>query len=101
MKARSGLIVTLTTLSLIMGCASSPYVGTGALLGGGLGAVAGAAIGHSNPWQGAVIGGLAGSALGAAGGWALQQGQTSQPPGQPAGYYYPAQPGSSAVAPPG
>jgi hypothetical protein len=98
MKARSGLIVTLTTLSLIMGCASSPYVGTGALLGGGLGAAAGAAIGHSNPWQGAVIGGLAGSALGAAGGWALQQGQTSQPQ---QGYYYPAQPGSSAVAPPG
>src|SRR5208337_2220198 len=93
MKVRTGLIVTLTTLSLIMGCASSPYVGTGALLGGGVGAVTGAAIGHSNPWAGALIGGLAGSALGAAGGYALQQGQTSQPQ---QGYYYPAQPGSGA-----
>jgi len=104
MKVRTGLIVALTTLSLIMGCASSPYVGTGALLGGGLGAITGAAIAHnSNPWAGAAIGGLAGSALGAAGGYVLQQGQTSQPqPGQPQqGYYYPAQPDPGAAAPPG
>ena len=118
MKTLTGLIVTLTTLSLIMGCASSPYLDTGALLGGGLGAIAGAAIDHGNPWQGALIGGLAGSALGAAGGYALQNRQTSQPqpgqpqegqpqPGQPQegqpqqGYYYPAQPGSGAEAPPG
>jgi hypothetical protein len=107
MKARTGLIVALTTLSLIMGCASSPYVGTGALLGGGLGAITGAAIAHNNnPWAGALIGGVAGSALGAAGGYVLQQGQTGQPqPGQPQqpqqGYYYPAQPGSGAAAQPG
>ena len=104
MKVRTGLIVALTTLSLIMGCASSPYVGTGALLGGGLGAITGAAIAHnSNPWAGAAIGGLAGSALGAAGGYVLQQGQTSQPqPGQPQqGYYYPAQPDPGAAAQPG
>jgi len=103
MKTRCGLIVALTTLSLIMGCASSPYVGTGALLGGGVGAIAGAAIDHSNPWVGALIGGLAGSALGAGGGYVLQQGQTSQPPpGQPQqGYYYPAQPDPGAAAPPG
>ncbi len=103
MKTRTGLIVILTTLSLIMGCASSPYLGTGTLLGGGVGAIAGAAIDHGNPWQGALIGGLAGSALGAAGGYVLQNRQTSQPqPGQPQqGYYYPAQPGSGAAAPPG
>ncbi|MGO9175571.1 MAG: hypothetical protein ACLPT6_09105 [Desulfobaccales bacterium] len=108
MKSRTGLIVTLMALSLIMGCASGSYLGPGALLGGGLGAIAGAAIDHGNPWQGALIGGLAGSALGAAGGYALQQGQTGQPqPGQPQqgqeqqGYNYPAQPGSGAAAPPG
>ena len=59
MKAQTGLIVALTALSLITGCASSPYMGTGALLGGGVGAIAGAAIDHHNPWQGALVGGLA------------------------------------------
>ena len=43
------LIVALTALSLLMGCASSPYVGTEAAVGGGLGALAGAAIGHRIP----------------------------------------------------
>ncbi len=37
MNAWPGIIVVLTALSLIVGCASSPYVGTGAALGGGLG----------------------------------------------------------------
>ena len=84
MKAQTGLIVALTALSLITGCASSPYMGTGALLGGGVGAIAGAAIDHHNPWQGALIGGLAGTALGAGGGYVLQQRQASQPQqGQP------------------
>jgi hypothetical protein len=74
-------------------------VGTGALLGGGLGALSGAAIGHSNPWQGAAIGGLIGTAAGAAGGYALQRRQPSQPP---QGYYYQQQqqPGYGTPAPP-
>jgi hypothetical protein len=86
-----GIIVALTALTLIMGCASSPYVGTGAALGGGLGALTGAAIGNKNPWAGAAVGGLVGTALGAAGGYAIQQRRTAQPP---QGYYYqPAPPG--------
>ena len=55
------------------------------LVGGGLGALTGAAIGHKNPWAGALIGGLVGTGLGAAGGYALQQRQASQQP--PQGYY--------------
>ena len=69
------LIVALMALSLLMGCASSPYVGTGALVGGGLGALTGAAIGHKNPWAGALIGGAVGTGLGAVGGYALQSRQ--------------------------
>ena len=108
MKAQTGLIVALTALSLITGCASSPYMGTGALLGGGVGAIAGAAIDHHNPWQGALIGGLAGTALGAGGGYVLQQRQASQPqqgqpqPGQPQqGYNYPPQPAPGTAPPQG
>ena len=99
-----GLIVALVSLCLLAGCASSPYVGTGAALGGGVGALAGAAIGNRNPWAGAIIGGLVGSAVGAAGGYAVQQRQ--QPYyGQPQGYYqsqpgyYPAQPGYNTPPP--
>jgi len=91
-----GIILVIMALSLLMGCASSPYVGTGAVLGGGLGALAGAAIGNRNPWAGAAIGGLVGTALGAGGGYMVQQRQTTQPP---QGYYYPSQPGYGAPAP--
>ncbi|MCL4504183.1 MAG: hypothetical protein M1438_20350 [Deltaproteobacteria bacterium] len=99
------LIVALMALSLLMGCASSPYVGTGAAVGGGLGALAGAAIGNRNPWAGALIGGLVGTGLGAAGGYALQQRQTSQPPQSyyqaPPGYYQQPPPRYSAPPPQG
>ncbi len=91
------LIVALMALSLIAGCASSPYVGTGAVVGGGLGALTGAAIGHKNPWAGALIGGAVGTGLGAVGGYALQQRQ-AQP--QPQGYYQQPPPGY-APPPPG
>jgi len=97
MHAWNGILVALTALSLIMGCASSPYVGTGAVLGGGLGALTGAAIGHRNPWAGAAIGGLVGSGLGAGTGYLIQQRQTAQPP---QGYYQQAPPGYGAPAPP-
>lgn len=98
--AWQGIIVVLTALSLLMGCASSPYVGTGAAVGGGLGAITGAAIGNRNPWAGAAIGGLIGTALGAVGGYAVQQRQTAQQP--PQGYYQqPAPPAYGAPAPPG
>ncbi len=80
------LIVALMALSLLMGCASSPYVGTGAVVGGGLGALTGAAIGHKNPWAGALVGGLVGTGVGAAGGYVLQSRQANQPP--PQGSYY-------------
>jgi hypothetical protein len=93
-----GIIVALIALSLFPGCASSPYVGTGAALGGGVGAVSGAAIARSNPWAGAIVGGLLGSALGAGGGYLLQQRQQQQY-GPPQGYY-PAQPEYGAPAPP-
>jgi len=95
--AWQGILVALTSLSLLLGCASSPYVGTGAALGGGLGALAGAAIGNRNPWAGALIGGLVGTGVGAAGGYMVQQRQTTQPPQG----YYPYQPGYGAPAPPG
>ena len=100
------LIVALIALSLIAGCASSPYVGTGAVVGGGLGALTGAAIGHKNPWAGALIGGLVGTGVGAAGGYALKQRQASQQPPQgyyqqpPQGYQQPP-PGYAAPPPPG
>jgi hypothetical protein len=104
--AWQGIIVALMSLSLFMGCASSPYVGTGAAVGGGLGALTGAAIAHRNPWAGAIVGGLVGSALGAGGGYVLQQRQ-QQPYGPSQGYYppqpqygAPAQPGYGAPAPP-
>lgn len=97
MHTRLGIIVALlTSLSLVMGCASSPYVGTGAAVGGGLGALTGAAIGNRNPWQGAAIGGLLGAALGAGGGYLLQQRQA----GQASQGYYDQQPGYGYSAPP-
>ncbi len=90
MHSWHGIIVALTALSLISGCASSPYTGTGAVLGGGLGAVTGAAIASGrNPVAGALIGGLVGTGLGAAGGYMLQQRQTAQPY---QGSYYPPPP---------
>jgi len=94
-----GLLVMLLTISLVTGCASSPYVGTGAALGGGLGALTGAAVGHRNPWAGALIGGAVGTAVGAAGGYAVQQRRASQ---TPQGYYYqqPTSPSYPAPAPP-
>jgi hypothetical protein len=101
------LIVALMALSLLMGCASSPYVGTGALVGGGLGALTGAAIGNKNPGAGALIGGLVGTGLGAAGGYALQQRQAQPQPPQgyyqqpPPGYYQQPPPGYSAPPPQG
>ena len=91
-----GIIVLLTALSLSLGCASSPYVGTGAAIGGGVGALTGAAINNRNPWAGAAVGGLIGSAVGAAGGYAVSQRQTTQ---QPQGYYYQPAPGYSAPPP--
>ncbi len=99
-----GIIVVFAALSLIMGCASSPYVGTGAALGGGLGALTGAAIGNRNPWAGALIGGAVGTALGAAGGYAMQQRQTAPQQGYyyqqaPQGYGAPPAYGYSAPAP--
>jgi hypothetical protein len=84
-----GLIVILLALSLVTGCASSPYVGTGAAVGGGLGAITGAAIGHRNPWAGALIGGLVGTGLGAGTGYLIKQRQAAQPP---QGYNYPPGP---------
>lgn len=93
------LIVALMALSLIAGCASSPYVGTGAVVGGGLGALVGAAIGHKNPWAGALVGGLVGTGVGAVGGYALQQRQASQQP--PQGYYQQPPPGNYQQPPPG
>jgi hypothetical protein len=97
--AWQGIIVALMSLSLFMGCASSPYVGTGAALGGGVGALSGAAIARSNPWAGAIVGGVLGSALGAGGGYLIQQRQQQQQYGPPQGYY-PPQPGYGAPAPP-
>jgi len=91
------IITALVALSLFLGCASSPYVGNGALLGAGLGALSGAAIGNRNPWQGAAIGGLIGTVAGAAGGYVLQPRQAGQPP---QGYYYQQQPGYGTPAPP-
>ena len=93
------IIVVLTGLSLVMGCASSPYIGTGAALGGGVGALAGAAINNRNPWTGAAVGGLLGAGLGAVGGYAVQQRQASQPPQPQQGYYYQPAPGYGAPAP--
>lgn len=99
--AWQGIIVALISLSLLMGCASSPYVGTGAALGGGIGALSGAAIAGRNPWAGAIVGGLLGSALGAGGGYLLQQRQQQQQPYGPSQGYYPAQPQYGAPAQPG
>jgi YMGG-like Gly-zipper len=96
MKAWPGIILVLMTLSLITGCASSPYLGTGALVGGGAGTLLGAAIGHRNPWQGALIGGLVGTGLGAGTGYLIQRRQASQPP---QGYYQSAPPGYGAPPP--
>jgi hypothetical protein len=88
-------ILVVTALSLLAGCASSPYVGTGAVVGGSVGSLMGAAIGNRNPWAGALVGGLVGTGVGAAGGYMLQQRQYSQPQQG----YYPAQPGYGAPAP--
>lgn len=82
-----GIILVLTAFSLIMGCASNPYMSTGAAVGGGLGALTGAAINHRNPWQGAAIGGLIGGALGAVGGEVVRQRQPVPQP--PQSYYQP------------
>jgi hypothetical protein len=85
-NAWQGIIVVMTVMSLIMGCASqSPYTTTGAALGGGLGALTGAAIDNRNPWRGAAIGGLIGGVGGGVAGESMgrsrypQQGYYNQP----------------------
>ncbi len=83
-----GIVALVVALSLIMGCAGQhPYTATGAAVGGGLGALTGAAVDNRNPWRGATIGGLIG---GVAGGVAGNAAGRSQYPQQ--GYYnYPNQ----------
>jgi len=72
---------------LVFGCAAgSPYTYTGAALGGGVGALSGAAIDSRNPWRGAAIGGVLGGVLGGVAGEAVRQ---SRYPSQPQGYYQP------------
>lgn len=85
-KAWQGIIVTLTVMSLSLSCAGqSPYTTTGAALGGGLGALTGAAIDSRNPWRGAAIGGIIGGVGGAVAGETMgrsrypQQGYYNQP----------------------
>ena len=100
MNTGPGIMVVLLGLSLIMGCASNPYMSTGAALGGGIGALGGAAIANKNPWAGAAVGALAGGVLGGVVGEALRPKQASQPP-PPRGYYYQPAPGYGAPPPPG
>ena len=86
MAAWSGIIGLLAVLSLLAGCAPGsfhPYTYTGAALGGGAGALAGAAIDPGNPLRGAAIGGVMGGVLGGVAGSAMAPSQ--QPQG---GYYY-------------
>lgn len=91
------IITALLGLSLIMGCASNPYMSTGAAVGGGLGALTGAAINNRNPWAGAAVGGLIGGVLGGVTGEMVRQRQTPPQPQQ--GYYYQPAPGYGQPAP--
>ena len=85
-KERYGIIVIIAVFGMVLSCASqSPYTGTGAAVGGGLGALTGAAIDHHNPWRGAAIGGVVGGVAGGVAGNAAgrsrynQQGYYNQP----------------------
>jgi hypothetical protein len=78
--------VFLLAAVVLTGCATqSPYTTTGAAVGGGLGALTGAAIDHHNRWRGAAIGGMIGGVAGGVAGDAA--GRTQHP--QPQGYYNP------------
>lgn len=81
-------LILIVGALLVFGCAGgSPYTYTGAALGGGVGALSGAAIDSRNPWRGAAIGGLMGGVLGGVAGEVVRQQQyPSQPP---QGYYQP------------
>jgi hypothetical protein len=76
-------VVAMMSLSMVIGCAAqSPYTTAGAAVGGGLGALTGAAIDNRNPWRGAAIGGLIGGVAGGVAGDAAARSRYPQ-----AGYY--------------
>jgi hypothetical protein len=85
-KAWHGVIIIVAVVGMVFGCATrSPYTATGAAVGGGLGALTGAAIDNKNPWRGAAIGGVVGGVAGGVAGDAAgrsrsyQQGYYDQP----------------------
>lgn len=81
------ILSLLLTAGLLAGCTgASSYTWTGAALGGGVGALSGAAIDRYNPWRGAAVGGLVGGALGGVAGTAYQQSRTPYQQGYPQGY---------------
>jgi hypothetical protein len=83
LKLVSAILLAAVVLA---GCATqSPYTTPGAAVGGGLGALTGAAIDHRNRWRGAAIGGLLGGVAGGVAGEAA--GRTQYP--QQQGYYNP------------
>jgi hypothetical protein len=92
-----GIIAVLTALGLLIGCAANPYTFTGAAVGGGLGALTGAAIDNRNPWRGGALGGVIGGVLGGVTGEALRQRRATQPPLQ--GYYYQTAPPGYGTSP--
>lgn len=58
------VLIMLAVFLSLSSCATRRHTATGAAVGGGLGALAGALIDSDNSWRGAVIGGLIGAALG-------------------------------------
>lgn len=63
MKKAVSLIVILSLLTLIVGCAPHQYEGAG--IGGLVGGVAGALLDRKNPWRGGIIGAGLGAVAGA------------------------------------
>ncbi|MCL6622675.1 MAG: glycine zipper 2TM domain-containing protein [Syntrophobacterales bacterium] len=73
----------------LWGCSGThPYTYTGAALGGGMGALTGAAVDHNNRWRGAAIGGLMGGVLGGVAGELARQNQAYQGGGYYGGQRY-------------
>ena len=99
---RSVVVVALTTM--LAGCVDPygqpNYTGSGALIGGGSGALLGAAIDRRNPAAGALIGGAAGLLTGSLIGHSMDDDARRRYYYQPPPVYVPPPPAPVYVAPP-
>ncbi len=97
-------VLVLALVSFLAGCVDPygqpNYTGSGALIGGGSGALLGAALDHHNPGAGALIGGAAGLLTGSLIGYGMDEDARRRYYYQPAPAYIPPPPAPAYIPPP-